>query len=241
LTVLLTPAGAAEAVRGTNAVVIDVLRATSVIATALAAGAAGIIPVATPEDAIGVARRLGRDRVLLSGERESRLIEGFDLDNSPAAYSADVVGGKTIVFATTNGSRALAGIVGALSVRTSALVDRAAVALSLNESEGDVTVVCAGLRGSFAFEDAVGAGALVDALVPLGTWDLSDGAIAAALLFRKVQYRLAEALASAEHGRRLAEIGFADDLERCAALDQLPVAPIMRDGVLVDGAATSSA
>src|SRR5580700_1254687 len=88
-------------------VVIDVLRATSTIVTALENGAAGIVPVREADEAIGVMRRLGRERSLLCGERESRLIAGFDLDNSPASYTRERIDGKTLVLTTTNGTRAL--------------------------------------------------------------------------------------------------------------------------------------
>ena len=107
LDVAATPAAAAQRGPAGISVVIDVLRATSSIVTALDNGAAAIVPVREADEAIAVMRRMGRERVLLCGERKSRLIEGFDLDNSPASYTAERVSGKTLVFTTTNGTRAL--------------------------------------------------------------------------------------------------------------------------------------
>jgi 2-phosphosulfolactate phosphatase len=232
--VLLAPPWPADALRGMHVAVVDVLRATTTIATALANGAAGVIPVAEPEDAIALGNRLGRDRVLFGGERDSLRITGFDLDNSPASFTAAALAGKTVVLTTTNGTRALRAVANAASVRTAALVNRTAVADALAHEDGDVVIVCAGNANGFALEDALGAGALVDTLLTLtGEVELCDGARAAALLYRAVAGRLADAVASADHAQALAEKGFAGDVTRCAALDTLTVVPTLRDGVLV--------
>lgn len=232
--VLLGPPWPADAVRGAHVAVVDVLRASTTIATALANGAAGVIPVAEPEDAIALGNRLGRDRVLFGGERDSQRIDGFDLDNSPASFTEAAIEGKTVVLTTTNGTRALRAVANAASVRTAALVNRTAVADALAHEDGDVVIVCAGDISGFALEDALGAGALVDTLLTLiGDVELCDGARAAALLYRAVAGRLADAVASADHAQVLAKKGFAGDVTRCAALDTLAVVPTLRDGVLV--------
>ncbi|MDB5069812.1 MAG: hypothetical protein JWM87_923 [Candidatus Eremiobacteraeota bacterium] len=234
--VLLGPPWSSDTVRGADVVVVDVLRATTTIATALANGAAGVIPVAEPEDAIALGNRLGRDRVLLCGERHSLRIEGFDLDNSPASFTPQAVEGKTLLITTTNGTRALRAVATAASVRTAALVNRTAVADALVHENGDIVIVCAGEGNGFALEDALGAGALVDTLLTLiGDVELCDGARAAALLYRAVAARLTDAVASADHAQSLAQKGFARDVTRCAALDTLQVVPTLRDGILVAG------
>src|SRR5581483_4378957 len=102
------------------------------------------------------------------------------------------------------------------SVRTAALANRMAVADALAQENGAILVACAGESGRFALEDALGAGALV-----------------AALLYRCVSERLADAIASADHAQTLAAKGFARDVTRCAALDTLDVVPTLRDGVIV--------
>ena len=232
--VLLGPPWPADAVRGVHVAVVDVLRATTTIATALANGAAGVIPVAEPEDAIALGNRLGRDRVLFGGERDSLRIAGFDLDNSPESFTEAAIAGKTVVLTTTNGTRALRAVANAASVRTAALVNRTAVADALAHEDGDIMILCAGETNGFALEDALGAGALVDTLLTLiGDVELCDGARAAALLYRGVANRLADAIASADHAQALAHKGFARDVTRCAALDTLTVVPTLRDGVLV--------
>jgi len=231
--VLLGPPWSADAVRGAHVAVVDVLRATTTIATALAHGAAGVIPVAEPGDAIALANRLGRDRVLLCGERHSVRIDGFDLDNSPASFTPEAVTGKTLLITTTNGTRALRAVATAASVRTAALVNRAAVAAALAREEGDVAIVCAGDANGFALEDAIGAGALVDALLQqIPDAELLDGARAAALLYRSVAGRLADAIASADHAQTLADKGFTRDVAYCAELDVFNAVPTLRDGIL---------
>ncbi|HZO94470.1 MAG TPA: 2-phosphosulfolactate phosphatase [Candidatus Baltobacteraceae bacterium] len=232
--VLLAPPCSAEVVRDKHVAVVDVLRATTTIATALAHGAAGVIPVASAEEAADLARRLGREDVLLCGERHALRIEGFDLDNSPASFAPEVVRGKTLVMTTTNGTAALRAVAGAASVRTAALANRMAVADALAQENGAILVACAGESGRFALEDALGAGALVDALLSLcADVEIGDGARAAALLYRCVSERLADAIASADHAQTLAAKGFARDVTRCAALDTLDVVPTLRDGVIV--------
>jgi 2-phosphosulfolactate phosphatase len=233
LDVLLAPPWPAERVRGKHAVVVDVLRATTTITTALANGASGVIPVLVPEDAAALGQRLGRERVLFCGERDAVRIEGFDLDNSPASFPPEVVAGKTLVFTTTNGTRALRAVSSAASVRIGALVNRSAVARALAaESARDVVIVCAGVEGAFALEDAIGAGAIIDALLALmPEAELHDGARAAALLYRSVAQRLTEAIASADHAQALVEKGFATDVTRCAAIDTLDVVPTLRNGI----------
>lgn len=238
--VLLEPPWPADAVREAHVAVVDVLRATTTIAVALQNGAAGIIPVAEAADATALANQLGRDRVLLCGERASERIEGFDLDNSPDSFTPDAVAGKTLIMTTTNGTRALRAVAGAASVRAAALANRAAVAVELAREDGNIVVVCAGENAGFAFEDAIGAGALVDALLTsIPDADLRDGARAAALLYRSVSTRLVDAIASADHAEHLARKGFAHDVTRCAALDTIDVVPILRDGILVATSATS--
>ena len=93
LDVAATPAFAASRPPAGTVVVIDVLRATSTIVAALENGAAAVLPVRETDEAIAMMRRIGRERVLLCGERDLRPIPGFDLDNSPASYVPERVAG----------------------------------------------------------------------------------------------------------------------------------------------------
>ncbi len=217
------------------AVVIDVLRATSTIVTALHHGATCVVPTREPDDAIAVMRRLGRDRVLLCGERESRLIAGFDLDNSPASYAPDIVRGKTLAFTTTNGTRALIDASRyAEPVLCGALLNRHAIVRALHGGDAkDVLLVCAGNDGALSFEDLVCAGAIVSALAgERAALQRSDAARTAMAVFESYAQRLTTAVASGTHARSLRDAGFGADILACAQLDVIDVVPVYRDGMI---------
>ncbi len=229
--VAVTPAAISARPPAGVAVVMDVLRATSTIATALANGAERVIPVREPDEAIATMKRIGRDRVLLCGERGSRAIAGFDLDNSPASYTADVVRGKTLAFTTTNGTRALidAARDGAI-VYCGALINRRAIVGALRD---DVLLVCAGNEGTLSFEDLLCAGAIVAQLYRDDrSVQRSDAARAAMTVYEANAKHLTTAIAFGTHARTLRDAGFAADVAACAQLDVLDVVPIYRDGLI---------
>ncbi|HEY0036802.1 MAG TPA: 2-phosphosulfolactate phosphatase, partial [Longimicrobium sp.] len=179
LDVLLTPG---ELVPGEIAertvVVLDVLRASSSIVEALAAGARALFPVGTIEEAIRLANTLGRDEVLLAGERKCLPIEGFDLGNSPGEFTAERIAGKIVVMSTTNGTIALtAASVGARVVVASWLNFQAVVD-DLVRTGAEPVLLCAGRERVFGLEDAVCAGQLAAAVMkalPDEEWELNDG------------------------------------------------------------------
>ena len=129
------------------AVVIDVLRATTTIVTALAHGAHVIIPCTEVTQARKIARQHKSEHVLLGGERGGEKIEGFDLDNSPGNYTPEMVAGKTIVFTTSHGTQAIARASGAAQVIIASLLNLSAVAQRLAASPRNVHLVCSGTDG----------------------------------------------------------------------------------------------
>jgi 2-phosphosulfolactate phosphatase len=183
------------AVAGGIAVVIDVLRASTTIITALANGTVCIRPVLTIDQARALATGGGPgggsvsgSRVLLGGERGGLRIDGFDLGNSPLEYSPQRVRGRRIVMTTTNGTAALEACAGAAEVLIGAIVNRAAVASRARERAGalgvsDVHLVCAGTDGQVTEEDLLAAGAILDAAgsLPDAADDTLDASAAAAL------------------------------------------------------------
>jgi 2-phosphosulfolactate phosphatase len=237
LDVAATPASVASRPPAATVVVIDVLRATSTIVTALENGAAGIVPVRESDEAIGVMRRLGRERSLLCGERESRLIAGFDLDNSPASYTRERIADKTLVLTTTNGTRALLEAArGNAIVYCGALLNREAIVERLAAAEGDALLLCAGSEGSLSFEDTLCAGAIVDALVRRNkALPITDSARAAATVFSANAKRLTTAIASGTHAVALVNKGFAADIATCAKLDVSRCVPLYAEGVINAG------
>jgi 2-phosphosulfolactate phosphatase len=234
--VVYTPSAVTPAdLAGRTVVVIDVLRATTTIAVALANGAKAVLPAGSTEEAMRIAQNLERDTVILAGERKSVRIEGFALGNSPAEFGPDVVGGKTVVMTTTNGTQALIGAQGAREVMTAAAVNFSAVvarARAALEQHGELVLLCAGGDKQFALEDAFAAGRLTKAVLPEGGLRrvaLNDGAVASLELARHYGERWVRALRASAHGRELVELGFRSDLEACAAQDAYPVLPLYAD------------
>ena len=231
----------AEALAGRMVVVIDVLRASTTIATALHHGALAIVPVASPADARAQARLFPKGRVLLTGERHARKIPGFDLGNSPREFTREIVAGKTIVLTTSNGTRALlAAAPGARDVLVGSYVNCSVVLRAVRSAlqQGtDVALVCAGSDRRFSLEDAAYAGRLARGVAQSAEWGatvrLNDAAQASMLIETDYAEDIARLFADADHGRALRDAGFAADLEACAEIDSCPVAPAWVDGRLV--------
>ncbi len=145
-------------------VIIDILRASTTMIHALANGARAVIPCLNVDDALEIAKKFPADQRLLGGERHGELIPGFDLDNSPLRYSPEVVRDKTVIFTTTNGTRALWESRTAPKILVGAFVNITALVEQLREIGGAVHLVCAGTDGQLTGEDILFAGAVVDEL-----------------------------------------------------------------------------
>jgi 2-phosphosulfolactate phosphatase len=232
---LFTPGQTDEmGLRGKTVVMIDVLRASTTIITALRNGAKEIIPVNTVESAVKISGNLFGDVILLGGERNGKMIEGFHLGNSPAEYAEERVRGKSIIFSSTNGSQAMVKARYAREMLVCAFVNLSAVATFLREAGRDCLIVCAGSGGMFSLEDAVCAGGLIQKISedPRLTLGLSDAAQAALTLHKTLGRSILRMLKATEHGRYLTEIGFENDLAACAAVDSVPVLPLLAGSVV---------
>jgi 2-phosphosulfolactate phosphatase len=219
---------------GVSAVMIDVVRASATIVTALAGGARAVVPVATPAEAMARARGWPGGDVVLGGERAGVPPPGFQCGNSPAEYTAERVAGRTVVFTTTNGTRALLALSGAKRVAVAGFVNAAAAVRWLARGDGGALAVCAGESGRFCLEDAACAGLLVERLRALRPdAPLSDGARAVAALWSHYRGDPGAVLAEAAWARVLAARGQGPDLPLCAALDAFDAVPVARDGELV--------
>ncbi len=220
--------------RGKSVVVIDVLRASTSIATALHHGAKEIIPVTTVESAVKISGNLFGDVILLGGERNGKRIQGFHLGNSPSEYSIERVKGKSIIFSSTNGSQAMVKARYSREMVVCGFVNISRVASFVRENRRDITILCAGTNGMFSLEDAVCAGALLAKLGEKNSIELilSDAAQAAAALYKTFGKSVLKMIKGTEHGMYLAEIGFADDLPVCAGVDTIPVLPQLSGSVV---------
>jgi 2-phosphosulfolactate phosphatase len=225
----MTPAD----VQGRVVLVIDVLRASTTVAVALANGARAVIPFESSDEVVARAKQFEREDVLLAGERRMHAIPGFDLGNSPREYTSEKVEGKTVLLTTTNGTVALAGIQGARDVVVASYVNYSAVSAMLRAAArgaADITIVCAGRDRQFALEDAACAGRFTRGVTRrLANVRLNDAAQACSLIDKRYGDRLDRLFEDSEHGHALAEAGFAEDLAVCASVDAHPVIPLYHD------------
>lgn len=210
---------------GKTAVVIDVLRATTTVVTALASGAREVLPCLEVADAR--AKAAAAEYPLLGGERGGLRIEGFQLGNSPAEYNERTVRDRTVIFTTTNGTRAMMRCKLAKRVLLAAFVNLSAVCREL-AGEREIEIVCAGTDGHVTREDTLLAGAIVDDLsrmtgVELQTNDQADiaaDAWRAAIGQLTGNSPLSQALRASRGGRNLIEIGHENDIDLAAEIDR---------------------
>jgi 2-phosphosulfolactate phosphatase len=205
-----------EYLQASACVVIDVIRATSTIVTALASGTRSVFAVAKVEDALEW--KAANPEAILAGERGGQPLEGFDLGNSPEDFTPERVKGRRIILTTTNGTQALAACLGARTVIAGALLNLDAVAARLREVGPPWIIVCAGCNGEFGVDDAIVAGALAEAL---------DQDHYFVPLWRSVRRELTETLTNCEAGRELQRVGLEKDIPFCAKLNQYSIVPVL--------------
>jgi 2-phosphosulfolactate phosphatase len=207
---------------GNCIVAVDVLRATSTLSVALAAGAARVVPLTDAAEAI--ARRDADPGSLACGERDGRIVPGFDLGNSPLDYTPERVKGRTLYFASTNGSwtmrHASARGSGYDSWTLGSFVNATATMEGIR-NDFDVLIACAGKLGRFALEDAAFAGWLCARLGEQGARLANDAARFAVTLAPRDAADIRALVEGCSHGRYLRSLGpeFARDVEFCSRLD----------------------
>jgi 2-phosphosulfolactate phosphatase len=214
--------------KGGIAVVVDVLRATTTVVHALAAGCTVVLPCAELEEAHALAGTLRAGRVLLGGERDGVRPPGFDLGNSPHEYTPRVCKGNTLVFTTTNGTRALLRAAEADRVLIGSFVNFSAVCEQLRQETRPVHIVCAGTAGEVTLEDTLLAGALVDYLCDLGEVEVNDSARLAWDCYENHGRLLLGALEVSHGGANLRRLGYDEDIRAAAAVDKFALAPELR-------------
>lgn len=221
--------------RGGVAVVMDVLRATSTIIEALAAGAEAVQPCGDIDEARRLAAVAPPGTVLLGGERGGLKIPGFDLGNSPAEYTRKAVAGKTLIFTTTNGTRALIRAQESRRLLIGALSNVGAVVELLAKETGPVHLVCAGTDGRITLEDVLCAGGITHWFnLAAGDADTNDDSAQLALsLFascgheydRVHEDRVLALLRQSRGGRNLIDCGLEADIAVCAEENKFDFVP----------------
>ena len=205
----------AAASRGDSVVIVDVLRASTTYATALASGAARIVPCAGRAD-LEQKRREYPD-ALRAGERQCRRIDGYDLGSSPTEMAAAPLQGRTILSTTTNGSRMVVAAAGAPLTAMGGFCNGSAVADLLRERAGDVSLVCAGRMGQPVIEDWLGALWLAHLLHGCDPQE-----------FPMSPEMIREACTRSPSYGALQAAGLLQDFDCCLAFDSLAVVPVLK-------------
>lgn len=213
-------------------VVIDTLRATSVITTALVNGAKEVIPVPEIEDAINLSKRFEKGSYLLGGERNAIKIEGFDLSNSPLEYTNDIVNGKTIIITTTNGTRALKKASVSDDVVVGCFLNTSSIAEYIYNQNKDAIIMCAGTEGKFSIDDIMTAGAIINKLSSKTSFESDDLSKACYYLYKSFENNIMDIMKYGYHLKKIEELGFINDIKYCITLDKFSVVPKFKDGII---------
>ncbi len=218
---------------GKTSVVIDVLRASTVIVTALKNGAREVIPVGTVDFAMKVSGNAFGGQTILGGERNTKKVEGFNLGNSPLEYESEIVSGKSIILYTTNGTKAIVKAKFSENLYICCFNNLPAIADQLLKLNKDVEIICGGSNGNFNMEDAVCAGNLINELQKVDkTIEITDSGRASSVLFKSFGKSIAKMLKQTEHGKLLIENGFTEDIKECAQFGTADLIPYYISGAI---------
>lgn len=231
---LFATAGSVEKdLRSHVVIVVDALRATSVMVTATHNGVRSIVPVNEVEEAVDMARQLGNQRVLLCGERQGKPIPEFHLSNSPLEYTPDRVSGRVMVMTTTNGTRAILKARDAKKLFAGAFLNASAVARAARENGENIAIVCAGTAGKYSLDDILCSGAIINRLLKIDNKQyLDDLARTALTLYDSYKGDLRGSLAGSYHVEYLRRLGMEQDITYCLEEDVTDAVPVYADGVL---------
>ena len=221
-----------DLIKNRNAVVIDVLRASSVMVTALAHGAKAFIPAATVKEAFQKASEIPDEACLLGGERDTQIIKGFDLGNSPLDYTEEKVKDKTIVLATSNGTKALNALQDAKRIFIGAFLNMHALTQKLANLD-ELVLVCSGTNNNFSMDDALCSSSIIDHISGVRKVELSDMALTLQKAFRDKTLSNRIQLKDCYHLNLLIRNGFEKDVDYCLQEDLFQIVPEMNDGKII--------
>ncbi|MDQ0109886.1 2-phosphosulfolactate phosphatase [Chitinophaga terrae (ex Kim and Jung 2007)] len=218
-------------VKNSIVVIIDVLRATSTICTALYNGAARVIPVASVEECVNIGRAIGG---ITAGERDGRIAEGLVHGNSPFEYPREFIENQTLVLTTTNGTKLLHMAKDAIQIITGSFPNISAVCDYLVAQGQNVILGCAAWKDRVNLEDTLFAGAVVNRIK--AHFDINcDSAIAAETLYNAAKDDIYTFMKQATHYKRLANFGLEKDIQYCLTPDGANVLPLFKNGELIAG------
>lgn len=217
-----------EELRGKTVVVIDVLRATSVITTALYNGARDVTVKVEVEEAL----KLKNNETLLGGERRALKIEGFDLSNSPLEYTREKIENKRIVLTTTNGTKTIHRAAPADKIYIGSILNGRAVGEILAREGMDAIIICAGTQGKFSLDDFICAGKIIYDVINIKQIEMDDFAASAYMAYRDNKNDLISYIKMASHYNYLISIGLEEDIKYCFTEDIIELVPQVSNGVI---------
>lgn len=215
---------------GKIVVVVDILRATSTMVAAMAHGVERILPFASLDECRAYQGRAG---FLCAAERDGQKAEGFDMGNSPLAFTRGDFSGLSLAMTTTNGTEAIKAATQAQEVIIGSFLNLSAVVEYLAPRTEDVIILCAGWKGRINAEDSLFAGAVVSMLHEVGFEFESDAPMIAELMYESARMDMGRFLSRSSHVRRLANLEIEDDVAFCLNVDAYSVVPVLQEGVLV--------
>lgn len=218
-----------EKTQGKICVIIDVLRATSVMITALQNGAEKIYPFKDIETIQEKCRNL--KNIIKCGERNALKIPGFDLGNSPLEFTKEFVSGKDIYMSTTNGTKAIENSKNADKILICAFLNIHSVVEKIIEYNKDTVIVCAGTNGKFSLDDALCAGLIIKDLMNLTDISINDTALAL-IRISESHENLEEILKGCYHYSKLLSLGFASDMEHIFSVNKYNIVPEYENGYI---------
>lgn len=215
-----------EDLKGKIAIVIDMLRATSVITTALGNGAKKIIPLIGVEESFEMRDKLKNEgkASLIGGERKAMKIDGFDMSNSPLEYTKDKVYGKDVILSTTNGTKAINLCLSASKIFIGSLLNGAYLAKHLSDMEKDIVIVNSGTNGELSLDDFICSGYIINHLSNYGEFELSDIAKLAKMTYESNK-DIKSYIANAKHYKVLTDLNLQDDLDYCCKTEMFEILP----------------
>ncbi|MGL4571499.1 MAG: 2-phosphosulfolactate phosphatase family protein [Clostridium sp.] len=220
-------------IKDKNIVVIDMLRATTVITTALMNGCKEVIPYLTVDEALEKGNLLEENSYVLGGERRAVKIEGFDLCNSPLEYTKEVVNNKTVIITTTNGTRTLTECTKGRRVFVGALINAKAVATKLINLSDDVCIVNAGTNGEFSMDDFICSGYIISEMLKLtNKLDLTDIAKTANYIYENNK-GIESFISDARHYGVMKSLGLMEDVQYAMKKDITSIVPEYKDGYIL--------
>lgn len=221
-----------EQLIGKIVLVIDVLRATSVIATALHNGANKVQTTAIIEEAL--AQKNNNPKLMLGGEHNAFKIPGFDLGNSPLEYRSEKIAKKTVLLCTSNGTQAIAKAKNARILIAVCFLNLNVVVKTLGQFNEDVHVICSGTNGTFSLDDGLCAGLIIHELQKVKPINISDFGKLLSLPFKGEQADIFKLISFSKHAKTLIDKGLKADVKACAYLNSTAVIPRWENDGFID-------